>query len=54
MEIHCLSPFHRKIKSVCRPARLLLFLRDEKFVVRRQLKRFRKTRGIETSKGVGL
>ena len=43
MRIHCLLPFHRKLKSVCRPARLLLFLRD-KFVVRRQTKRFRKNR----------
>ena len=43
MRIHCLLPFHRKFKSVCRPARLLLFLCD-KFVVRRQLKRFRKNR----------
>ena len=32
-----------KVKSVCRPARHLLFLRN-KFVVRRQLKRFRKNR----------
>ena len=40
MRIHCLLPFLRKLKSVCR---LLLFLRD-KFVVRRQLKRFRKNR----------
>ena len=38
MGIHCLLPFLRKLKSVGRPARLLLFLRD-KFVVRRQLKR---------------
>ena len=43
MGIHCLWPFPRKLKSVGRPARLLLFLRD-KFVVRRQLKRFRKNR----------
>ena len=43
MRIHYLLPFLRKLKSVCRPARLLLFLRD-KFVVRRQLKRFRKNR----------
>ena len=43
MGIHCLLPFLRKLKSVGRPARLLLFLRD-KFVVRRQLKRFRKNR----------
>ena len=35
--------FLRKLKSVGRPARLLLFLR-EKFVVRRQLRRFRKNR----------
>ena len=41
MGIHCLLPFLRKLKSVCGPVRLLLFLRD-KFVVRRQLKRFRK------------
>ena len=38
-----LLPFLRKLKSVWRPARLLLFLRD-KFVVRRHLKRFRKNR----------
>ena len=43
MGIHCLLPFLRKLKSVGGPARLLLFLRD-KFVVRRQLKRFRKNR----------
>ena len=43
MGIHCLLPFLRKLKSVGRPARLLLFLRD-KFDVRRQLKRFRKNR----------
>ena len=43
MGIHCLLPFPRKLKSVGRPARLLLFLRD-KFVFRRQLKRFRKNR----------
>ena len=43
MRIHCLLPFLQKLKSVCRPPRLLLFLRD-KFVVRRQLKRFRKNR----------
>ena len=43
MGIHCLLPFLRKLKSVGRPARLLLFLRD-KFVVRRQLKRFKKDR----------
>ena len=43
MGIHCLLPFLRKLKSVGRPARLLLFLRD-KFVVRRQLKRFRENR----------
>ena len=43
MGIHCLLPFLRKLKSVGRPARLLLFLRD-KFVVRRQLTRFRKNR----------
>ena len=43
MEIHCLLPFLRKLKSVCGPVRLLFFLRD-KFVVRRQLKRFRKNR----------
>ena len=34
-----------KVKSVGRPARLLLFLRD-KFDVRRQLKRFRKNRNF--------
>ena len=38
-----LLPFLRKFKSVFRPARLTLFLRD-KFLVRRQLKRFRKNR----------
>ena len=38
-----LLPFLRKLKSVGRPAQLLLFLRD-KLVVRRQLKRFRKNR----------
>ena len=43
MAIHCLLPFLRKLKSVCGPARLLLFLCD-KFVVGRQLKRFRKNR----------
>ena len=43
MGIHCLLPFPRKLKSVGRPAQLLLFLRD-KFVFRRQLKRFRKNR----------
>ena len=43
MGIHCPLPFLRKLKSVGRPARFLLFLR-EKFVVRRQLKRFRKNR----------
>ena len=43
MRIHCPLPFLRKLKSVGRPARFLLFLR-EKFVVRRQLKRFRKNR----------
>ena len=43
MGIHCLLPFLRKLKSVCRPARHLLFLRD-KFVVRRRLKRLRKNR----------
>ena len=43
MRIHCLLPFLRQLKSVGRPARLLLFLR-EKFVVRRQLKRFRENR----------
>ena len=41
MGIHRLLLFLRKLKSVCGPARLLLFLRD-KFVVRRQLKTFRK------------
>ena len=43
MGIHCPLPFLPKWKSVGRPARLLLFLR-EKFDVRRQLKRFRKNR----------
>ena len=43
MAIHCLLPFLPKLKIIGRPARLLLFLRD-KFVVRRQLKRFRKNR----------
>ena len=43
MEIHYLLPFLRKFKSVYGPARLLLFLRD-KFILRRQLKRFRKNR----------
>ena len=43
MGIHCLLPFLPKLKIIGRPARLLLFLRD-KFVVRRQLKRFRKNR----------
>ena len=43
MGIHCLLPFLRKLKSVCGPAQLLSFLRD-KFVVWRQLKRFRKNR----------
>ena len=38
-----LSQFLPKLESVGRPARLLLFPRD-KFVVRRQLKRFRKNR----------
>ena len=38
-----LLPFLWKLKSVGRPAQLLLFLRD-KLVVRRQLKRFRKNR----------
>ena len=37
MRIHCLLPFLQELKSICGPARLLLFLRD-KFVVRRQLK----------------
>ena len=48
MGIHCLLPFLRKLKSVGRPARLLLFLRD-KFVVRRQLKRFKKNRNCSLS-----
>ena len=48
MGIHCLLPFLRKLKSVCGPARLLLSLRD-KFVVRRQLKRFRKNRNCGLS-----
>ena len=43
MGIHCPLPFLRKLKIVGRPVRFLLFLR-EKFVVRRQLKRFRKNR----------
>ena len=43
MRIHCLLSFLRKFKSVFRPARLTLFLRD-KFLFRRQLKRFRKNR----------
>ena len=43
MRIHCLLPFLQELKSICGPARLLLFLRD-KLVVRRQLKRFRKNR----------
>ena len=43
MGIHCLLPFLRKLKSVGRPARPLLSLRD-KFLVRRQQKRFRKNR----------
>ena len=43
MEIHFLVPFLRNLKSVCGPARLLLFFRD-KFVIRRHLKRFRKNR----------
>ena len=40
MEIHCLLQFLRKLKSVCGPVRLLLFLRD-KFVVSRQLRKNR-------------
>ena len=43
MGIHCLLPFLRKLKSICGPVQLLLFLRD-KFVARRRLKRFRKNR----------
>ena len=43
MRIHCLLPFLQELKSICGPARLLLFLRD-KLVVRRQLKRFGKNR----------
>ena len=43
MGIHCLLPFLPKLKIIGRPARHLLFLRD-KFVVRRQQKRFRKNR----------
>ena len=43
MGIHFLLPFLRNLKRVSGPVRLLLFLRD-KFVVRRQLKRFRKNR----------
>ena len=49
MEIHCLLPFLRKLKSVCGPVRLLFFLRD-KFVVRRQLKRFRKNRNCSLAR----
>ena len=40
MGIQCLLQFIRKLKSVCGTKRLLLFLCD-KFVVRKQLKRFR-------------
>ena len=43
MRIYCLLPLLRKLKSVGRPARLLLFL-HEKFVVRRQVKRLKKNR----------
>ena len=43
MVIHCLLPFLRKLNSVCGPTRLLSFLRD-KFVIRKQLRRFRKNR----------
>ena len=42
MGIHCLLPFLPKLKFFGRPARLLSFC--DKFVVRRQLKRFRKNR----------
>ena len=49
MEIHCLLQFLRKLKSVCGPVRLLLFLRD-KFVVRRQLKTFRKNRNCSLAR----
>ena len=43
MRIHYLLPFLQELKSICGPARLLLFLRD-KLVVRRQLMRFGKNR----------
>ena len=49
MEIHCLLPFLRKLKSVCGPVRLPLFLLD-KFVIRRQLKRFRKNRNCSLAR----
>ena len=49
MEIHCLMQFLRKLKSVCGPVRLLLFIRD-KFVVRRQLKTFRKNRNCNLAR----
>ena len=49
MKIHCLLQFLRKLKSVCGPVRLLLFLRD-KFVVRRQLKTFRKNRNCSLAR----
>ena len=42
-------PFLRKLKSVCGPVRLLLFLLD-KFVIRRQLKRFRKNRNCSLAR----
>ena len=48
MKIHCLLQFLRKLKSVCGPVRLLLFLRD-KFVVRRQF-RFRKNRNCSLAR----
>ena len=43
MVIHCLLPFLRKLNSVCGPTRLLLFL-SQKFVIWKQLRRFRKNR----------
>ena len=49
MEIHCLLQFLRKLKSVSGPVRFLLFLRD-KFVVRRQLKTFRKNRNCSLAR----
>ena len=49
MEIHCLLPLLGKLKSVCGPVRLLLFLLDI-FVVRRQSKRFRKNRNCSLAR----